>query len=149
MMHVCLLLAVLTLLNRVVAQDLACTAHIPLGNDARQYFEAWLKPKPYISVQFVDGDDPLLTARSFCGVQITGNGPLDKCVEQIMVSPAFESFKFILLVGGTCSNSPSHCLITPINSVCTVTACLANHATRSGSVACNQRRTANNVLQLR
>jgi hypothetical protein len=91
LMHVRLLLAFLALLQQTAAEDVACTAHIPLGTNARQYFETWLKPKPYISVQFVTGDDPLLTARSFCGVYTTGNGPPDKCVEEIMVSPPLKA----------------------------------------------------------
>jgi hypothetical protein len=80
----CLLLALFPL--RAVAQDVACTAHIPLGIDARHYYGAPLDPaKAYISLEFITGDDPLLTARGFCALYITGNGSALRCVDQIMV----------------------------------------------------------------
>eukprot|EP00953_Heterococcus_sp_UTEX-ZZ885_P001996 1589-Heterococcus_DN1.PRE.3 len=84
MLHKCIL-CVLLCCCTVIAQDVACTAHIPLGTGARHYFDGPLDPaKPYISLAFITGDDPLLTARGFCALYITGNGSPFECVDQIM-----------------------------------------------------------------
>jgi hypothetical protein len=84
MLALCILLALFSL--GITAQDLACTAHIPLGTGARHYYGAPLDPaKSYISLEFMTGDDPLLTARGFCALFITGSGSALGCVDQIMV----------------------------------------------------------------
>jgi hypothetical protein len=147
MLHVCILLALISI--GITAQDVACTAHIPLGTGARHYFGALLDPaKSFISLEFMTGEDPLLTARGFCALFITGNGSPLECVDQIMVLHLKKCNALSVIACTYLSYFPSPYSVARTYSTYTVKVCHASHNTEHGNVAVHHRQNASNVLQL-